>query len=294
MQLTFILDRRAPKTGLTDRILASLGECAHNAAMPSENGTRAFTLIAHRGFSSDAPENTYDAFDLAIEYGFNNIETDVQLTSDGVPVLIHDDTLDRTTTGAGPVAGASLAYINSLDAGIWFEGPAATVGRKGPAAYGDSFVPTLEEFLQRYEGNVNLHLELKSKEPELAEKVAVLIAEYGWSKPDSPEDHGVSISSFHFEQLERSRKVMTQLDHGYLLRQITAEVCEQAKSVDCTGIYPNAETVTAEDVSLAQEHGLWVRTWGVKTEDDLLRAHSAGAAGTTVDWPLRAQKLLHT
>ena len=56
-----------------------------------------FTLIAHRGFSSDAPENTFAAFDLALESGFDNIELDAQLTADGVPVVIHDSTLDRTT-----------------------------------------------------------------------------------------------------------------------------------------------------------------------------------------------------
>ncbi len=253
-----------------------------------------FTLIAHRGFSSDAPENTYDAFDLAVEHGFNNIETDVQLTSDGTPVLIHDETLDRTTTGSGPVAAASLAYLNSLDAGIWFEGPAETVGRKGPAAYGDSFVPTLEEFLQRYEGNVNLHLELKSGEPELAEKVAALLDEYGWKRPASPSEPGVSISSFHFEQLERSREAMPHLDHGYLLREITVQACERIAGIGGTGIYPLAGDVTTEQVELAQEHGLWVRTWGVRSESDLLNAHVAGAAGTTVDWPLRAQKLLES
>lgn len=251
-----------------------------------------FTLIAHRGFSSDAPENTYDAFDLAVENGVNNIETDVQLTSDGVPVLIHDDTLDRTTSGKGPVAEASLAYLNSLDAGIWFDAPADGVGRHGPASYGDSFVPTLEEFLQRYEDNVNLHLELKSSEPELAEKVAKLLDEHGWKKPKSASDAGVLISSFQFEQLERSRQAMPHLDHGHLLSKVTAEACEAAVGIGCTGIYPNAQTVTAEDVELAKKHGMWVRTWGVKTEEDLLRAHSAGAAGTTVDWPLRAQKLL--
>ncbi len=256
--------------------------------MPAPN----FTLIAHRGFSSDAPENTYDAFDLAIEHGFNNIETDVQLTSDGTPVLIHDDTLDRTTTGSGPVAKATLGYINSLEAGIWFEGPQDGVGRRGPATYGDSFVPTLEEFLQRYEGNVNLHLELKSTEPELAEKAAALIEEYGWKKPSSPAESGVSISSFHLEQLERSRQVMPHLDHGFLLQQITPEACEAAARIGCTGIYPLAGKVTAEDIALAQRHELWVRTWGVRSEEDLMRAHNAGAAGTTVDWPLRAQKIL--
>ncbi len=251
-----------------------------------------FTLIAHRGFSSDAPENTYDAFDLAIENGFNNIETDVQLTSDGVPVLIHDDSLDRTTTGKGLVAKASLAYINSLEAGLWFEGPQDTIGRKGPAAYGDSFVPTLEEFLQRYEGNVNLHLELKSEQPDLADKAAALLDEYGWVKPDSPDEPGVSISSFHVEQLERSRKIMPHLDHGYLLQDATEENCELAADIGCSGIYPNAQKVTPQDIERAHRHGLTVRTWGVKSKDDLLQAFRAGAAGTTVDWPLRAERLL--
>lgn len=274
------------KTTECQRIIAVMTPSLRKGA------TAPFTLIAHRGFSSDAPENSYDAFDLAVENGFNNIETDVQLTSDGVPVLIHDETLDRTTTGSGPVAEASLAYLNSLDAGIWFDAPTDGVGRHGPASYGDSFVPTLEEFLQRYEGNVNLHLELKSKEPELAEKVAKLLAEYNWQKPKSPADAGVSISSFQFDQLERSRKTMPHLDHGYLLQQVTAETCEAASSIGCSGIYPNAQTVTLEDVELAEKHSLWVRTWGVKTEENLRQAHASGAAGTTVDWPLRAQRLL--
>lgn len=251
-----------------------------------------FTLIAHRGFSSDAPENTYDAFDLAVENGFNNIETDVQLTSDGVPILIHDDTLDRTTTGTGPVANASLAYVNSLDAGVWFEAPADGVGRHGPAAYGDSFVPTLEEFLQRYEGNVNLHLELKSHEQELAEKVAALLNEYGWKRSDSHDGPGVRISSFDAAQLWRSKKAMPHLDHGFLLRRITPVDCELAVSLGCSGIYPNAQRVTPKDVEMARRSGLTVRTWGVKTEDDLRRACDSGAVGTTVDWPLRAQQLL--
>ena len=251
-----------------------------------------FTLIAHRGFSSDAPENTYDAFDLAIEHGFNNIETDVQLTADGVAVLIHDDALDRTTNGNGPVAAASIAYVKSLDAGVWFEAPADGVGRHGPASYGESFVPTLEEFLARYQGKVNLHLELKSHEQGLSAKVARLLKEYGWGRPESPGEAGVSISSFDASQLWRSKNTMPQLDHGFLLRRITALDCELAISIGCSGIYPHAADVTPEDVRVATMEGLVVRTWGVRTEDDLRQAKASGAAGTTVDWPLRAQRIV--
>ena len=260
--------------------------------MPRKSSIRSFTLIAHRGFSSDAPENTFDAFELALEHGFNNIETDVQLTADGRLVLIHDDTLDRTTDGKGLVAESSIAYVNSLDAGLWFDAPKNGVGKKGAASYGDTFVPRLEEFLDRFHSRVNLHLELKSHEPELAEEVAAALDEHNWKRPKSPTDSGVSISSFDFEQLKRSRAVMPDLDHGYLLQQATAEACERAKEIGCTGIYPNASTVETTDVELATEHGLFVRTWGVKTEADLRRAFDSGAAGTTVDWPLKAKAIL--
>ena len=249
-----------------------------------------FTLIAHRGLSSDAPENTFDAFDLAIEHGFPNMELDAQLTSDGEPVVIHDDDLDRTTTGKGPVAGASLAYVKSLEAGLWFEGPEDTVGKRGPAAYGDSFVPTLEEVLERYAGRTHLHLELKSHEPELASKVAELLARHGWTAPESSfADVGVTISSFDFAQLERSIAVQPHLGHAWLLPEITDDAIDGARTAGVSGLSPSATTVTPERVQLAVSSGLVVRTWGVRTLNDIDRAFDAGASGTTVDWPLRAE-----
>jgi glycerophosphoryl diester phosphodiesterase len=258
--------------------------------MTGKNKT--FTLIAHRGFSSDAPENTFDAFDLALEHGFNNMETDVQLTSDGVPVIIHDDLLDRTTTGKGPVAAASLEYVKSQDAGSWFDAPTDGVGRHGSGSYSGASVPTLAELLERYAGRINLHLELKSREQELSEKVAKLLDEYGWTKPQSAESAGVSISSFDAAQLWRSKKTMPHLDHGFLLRSITTVDCELVNNIHGSGIYPMAGIVTADGVKLAQKHGLLVRTWGVRTEADLRTAYASGATGTTVDWPLKAQAIL--
>jgi len=77
-------------------------------------------LIAHRGYSSEAPENTFAAFDLAIERGYRHIEFDVQLSRDGVPVIIHDETLERTTSGVGLVAEHSYAELAKLEAGSWF------------------------------------------------------------------------------------------------------------------------------------------------------------------------------
>lgn len=77
--------------------------------------------VAHRGDQLHAPENTMPAFEAAFASGAELIETDVRLSSDGVPVLIHDASLDRTTNGSGRVAGKSLSELRQLDAGVWFD-----------------------------------------------------------------------------------------------------------------------------------------------------------------------------
>src|SRR5436190_11608158 len=82
--------------------------------------TPAFMVIAHRGASSYAPENTLAAFDLALQMWVRHIELDVYFSSDVHIVVIHDDTVDRTTNGAGPVTRHTLAALRELDAGSWF------------------------------------------------------------------------------------------------------------------------------------------------------------------------------
>jgi glycerophosphoryl diester phosphodiesterase len=93
-------------------------------------------VAGHRGDRAEAPENTLPAFEAAFESGLMIVETDVQLTADGYPVLLHDPTVDRTTNGSGPIADLTLAEVQELDAGAWF---------------GDEFtgtrVPQLGEFL---------------------------------------------------------------------------------------------------------------------------------------------------
>jgi glycerophosphoryl diester phosphodiesterase len=135
-----------------------------------------FTLIAHRGYSDLAPENTLPAFDLAIERGFPHIELDLQLTRDGVPVVMHDDNVDRTTSGKGPLRAYTLDEIRALSAGSWFT--ATDAGRAGD--FTTARVPTFEEVLERYAGRAHLHVELKSEEQDLADRIAPLFARYGW------------------------------------------------------------------------------------------------------------------
>jgi Glycerophosphoryl diester phosphodiesterase family len=123
-----------------------------------------FTIIAHRGDSAAAPENTFAAFDAALAGGFPHIETDVQLTADGVPVLLHDERLGRTLPGEGPISALTLAELQQLDAGAWFGGSSSSSGGGGgsgttiPGQYAGQRVPTLSDTLQRYDGRAHIHL----------------------------------------------------------------------------------------------------------------------------------------
>ncbi|SVD04668.1 uncharacterized protein METZ01_LOCUS357522, partial [marine metagenome] len=107
------------------------------------------TNIAHRGASSYAPENTFAAFDLALDMGVNDIELDVHFTKDNYIVVIHDDTVERTTNGVGYVSGLTLAQLKKLDAGSWF-------GKD----FTEQRISTLTEILDRYQGQLNFHIEI--------------------------------------------------------------------------------------------------------------------------------------
>jgi glycerophosphoryl diester phosphodiesterase len=130
--------------------------------------TADFMVIAHRGASSYAPENTLAAFDLALDLGYGHLELDVDLTRDGHIIVMHDETVDRTTNGTEPVRSQTLAELRALDAGAWFG-----------AQFAGERVPTFAEVLERYRGRVHLHTELKGRAPRLASGTADLVREYG-------------------------------------------------------------------------------------------------------------------
>src|SRR5438552_1771591 len=125
-------------------------------------------IIAHRGASAFAPENTLAAFDLAMEMGAGFIETDLQLSRDARLVAIHDETLDRTTDGRGPVSAKTVQELRHLDAGAWFNGAAARrhSTETGKRSFTGERIPTIDEVLAF--GNrrdAGLYLELKPRGP---------------------------------------------------------------------------------------------------------------------------------
>lgn len=119
--------------------------------------------VAHRGYSAVAPENTLPAFEAALRGGATIVEFDVRTTVDGVPVVIHDRTLERTTTGSGPVWEASFDSVRSLDAGGWFS-----------SAYAGVRVPTLAETIDLI-APADAELLMEIKAPATPEQVKVIL-----------------------------------------------------------------------------------------------------------------------
>jgi len=224
-------------------------------------------VIAHRGASSYAPENTFAAFDLAIQMGVSHIELDVHATRDGHIVVIHDEAVDRTTNGAGPVTSHSLAALKALDAGSWFGGK-----------FSGERIPTFSEVLERYKGRVHIHTEIKGHAADLAQRTADLVRTHGMAAR-------VTITSFQKARLEETRAYAPELATGWLVAEVGDAVIAQARAIGLTQICPRANTVTPELVQRLHAEGLLVRAWGVATEDLMRQVVKAGADGMTVNFP---------
>ena len=227
----------------------------------------AMMVIAHRGASSYAPENTLAAFDLALAMGVRHIELDVDMTSDGHIVVMHDDTVDRTTNGCGPVTSHTLAALRQLDAGSWF---------------GEQFtneqIPTLQEVLERYQGRAYLHTEIKGRSPLLSQRTADLIRLHGMQEQ-------VTITSFQKVRLWEMRAYAPELPSGWLVGEVDETTIAQARALGVNQLCPRASTVTPALVQRLHAEGFVARAWGVTTEELMQQVVQSGADGMTVNFP---------
>jgi glycerophosphoryl diester phosphodiesterase len=228
---------------------------------------RPFMVIAHRGASSYAPENTLAAFDLALQMGARHIELDVDFTSDGHIVVIHDDTVDRTTNGSGPVTSHTLAALRSFDAGSSFG-----------ARFAGERVPTFDEVLERYKGRVHIHTEIKGRSPHLSQRTADLIRRHGMEKQ-------VTITSFQKTRLEEMRVYAAEFPTGWLVAEVSDATIAQARAIGVSQLCPRANTVTPELVRRLHAEGFVARAWGVSNEALMQQVVQAGADGMTVNFP---------
>jgi glycerophosphoryl diester phosphodiesterase len=164
-------------------------------------------VVAHRGFSARAPENTMEAFRLGVEAGADAVELDVHLTADGQLAVIHDETLDRTTDLTGPVAGVTMDAIREADAGAQFSRP-DDAGL--PFAGRGLHVPTLPEVLAWLPDGIGLVVEIKA--PAAADAVVEAVRGHRVSS-----DGRLAVISFHEVAIDRVHELAPGIRTGYLL-----------------------------------------------------------------------------
>lgn len=196
-------------------------------------------LIGHRGVAGLRPENTYASFSLAAEMGLTWIEFDVLLTKDDQWVVMHDDELQRTTTGHGLVRETTLATITDLEAGLWFRPP-----------YKDQKVPTLLGTLQ-FTQNLNLfcNVEVKSSNRD-PEKHAEIMSDF-ITQFYTLTSNRILVSSFDLAFLKSIRTIMPNLPLGYLVEGFTPDTLEIAKNYNFSSINCAVEKMTLGDLDAA-------------------------------------------
>jgi glycerophosphoryl diester phosphodiesterase len=224
-----------------------------------------FFVWAHRGASALAPENTLAAFCAAEVAGADGLELDVQLSHDGVPVVLHDATLDRTSDGRGSVAELSLEELKRLDAGSWFS-----------AAFAGEKIPTLQDVLCW--GGSRLRFNIEIKDSAAAQAVLGLSRSYPQAL--------IVVSSFDHDLLHWLRSNAPQLPLAFLWEQpYWAAAVERAAACAAESFNPRYDFLSEELVVNCHRRGLAVYPWTVDTVAELERCWLLGVDGVFCNDP---------
>jgi len=214
--------------------------------------------IAHRGYSAKYPENTLLAFEKALEHGAQGIELDVHCSIDGIPMVIHDETVNRTTDGRGAVEQMTLAQLKSLH------------------IEGGQSIPILDEVLHFTRGKTFLFIELKAECAVLPVVQMLNRLQYGSKE--------CMLISFEHGWLAEIKQRFPQLSIGLTFENLPPDFVERAKKSLADAVLPCISHATHEKVRAAQEVGLAVYTWTCNSDADIAHAKSIGVNGIMSDW----------
>ncbi len=221
--------------------------------------------IGHRGAMGYEPENTLLSFSKALELGCDMIELDVQLCRTGELVVIHDNTLDRTTNGKGRIMDAGWDTIRNLYAG------------KGQR------IPLLQEALDLTQGKAQVNIELKglgTAQP-VAAAINACLREKGWRRED------LLVSSFDPDKIEAFRKYDAETPVGILFRRIPYDLPGLARRLKASSLHPRFKYVSRDLMSFARNAGMKVFAWTVDRPDAIARMKLSGVDGIISNFPDR-------
>ena len=221
--------------------------------------------IGHRGAKGYEPENTFVSFQKALDMQVDGIELDVHLSSDSEIIVIHDETVDRTTNGKGFVNALSLRELNALRIDGKYE------------------IPTLKEVFDLVNQDCFINIELKSY--EATDKVVSLIEKYvakkGW-KYDR-----FLVSSFDWNALQQVAFLNDKIPIGVLTETDLDLALAFAKFIQAKSIHPHFHLLTKENTAQMQEKGLQVFPWTINEVEDIQKIKTFNVNGIITDFPNR-------
>ncbi len=243
-------------------------------------------IFGHRGAAGYAPENTLEAFHTAADMGVEWVEFDAKISKDFIPIVFHDDVLDRTTNGNGPVADKTWDELQQLEAGSWFA---------------DSFtgtrIPSLEDVIDVIiERDLGINVEIKpcpGRAKETAEAVLDTLSRV-WDQHDR-----IIISSFDLVALEVAQDMAPEWTRGLCLpgdwpENWPHDLDTAIEHLGISLIVVNGETITDDALRRVFETGLPVLAYTINDADLLRRLQSAGVSGVFTDVPDVAQENMLT
>jgi glycerophosphoryl diester phosphodiesterase len=229
-------------------------------------------VIAHRGVSAHAPENTIAAFDMAVEIGADAIETDIRITKDGILVLSHDPSTGRICEQDLTIEESSYSDLKKLD-----------LGKKFSSEFEGETIVTLDQFLERYSHRIPLCLEIK----------AANIEEHVLRAISKVSEADIVITSFEYETLKNIRVLDNRVHLGYLVWNLDSKTFEEIEASNINQVCPNIQRLTPKQLEDAREKNLGVRVWGVGSDPSLMqKTIDMKVDGLTVDDVPMFQKML--
>jgi glycerophosphoryl diester phosphodiesterase len=228
-------------------------------------------LFAHRGGGTLAPENTLAAIRLGQSLGYTAHEIDVKLSRDGVPVLMHDATLERTTNGQGRAADLDWRELRKLDAGGWHSDP-----------YRGEPVPSFEEATQLFRSQgTTVDIEIKPTpgfDAETGRRVALATRELWKGAPVAP-----FFSSFSFEALMAAKQAAPEIERGWLIDRFTEADWERLRALDAISLNTSYKKFDVSLLPRVHEAGYRVMLYTVNEPDLAAQLLAAGVDGIFTD-----------
>ncbi|EGA90614.1 glycerophosphoryl diester phosphodiesterase [Planococcus donghaensis MPA1U2] len=272
---------------LLSLVVSKNAKGAWGKSKEAESNSNQFLTIAHRGASGHAPEHTMTAYQLGKDMHSDYIEIDLQMTKDGVLIVMHDEKVNRTTNGSGDVKDMLLSDIKKLDAGSWFN---AAHPEKAHFQYKGLQVPTLEEVIETFGKTSRYYIETKAPDvyPGMEEELVRVLKKHKLIDQKG-RDNKVVVQSFSQDSLLKMKQLAPEIPLVQLISYSTPAIISDAELDDiknyAIGVGVNHKRIARDYVKQVRNHGLLIHPYTVNKRADMERLIEWGVTGIFTNYP---------